>query len=142
MKKPLRRLSLSIFVTIFSAAFLSNAGTIETESGLKYEDIEIGTGDIAEIGDIAVIHFSEWIDDNGEKGTHFFNSRDEGKPITFKVGTDKVIEGWNIGIIGMRVGGKRRLLVPPELAYGPEGAGDVIPPNAKLIIEINLLEVK
>jgi hypothetical protein len=72
----------------------------------------------------------------------FFNSRDQGEPISFKVGTDKVIEGWNIGVIGIQVGGKRRLLVPSKLAYGAEGAGQVIPPNAALIFEIELLEVK
>lgn len=142
MKKPLRRLSLVIFVTILGAAFLSNAGTIETVSGLTYEDIEIGTGDVAQLGDMLVIHFSGWIDNNGKKGDRFFSSRDEGDPISFKLGTDKVMEGWNIGVIGMGVGGKRRLLVPPELAYGPEGSGDVIPTNAALIIELELLEVK
>ena len=142
MKKPLSRLSLLIFVFIFTAAFPANAGIIEKESGLKYEDIEIGTGDIVEVGNIAVIHFSGWIDDNGNKGTHYFNSHDQGKPISFKVGTDKVIQGWNIGVAGMQVGGKRRLLVPSKLAYGAEGTGDVIPPNAALIIEIELLEVK
>jgi peptidylprolyl isomerase len=142
MKKSLGSLSLLIFVFISTAASPANAGIIEKESGLKYEDIEIGTGDIAEVGNIAVIHFSGWVDDNGKKGTQFFNSRDRGEPITFKVGTDKVIEGWNIGVTGMQVGGNRRLLVPSRLAYGAEGAGDVIPPNAALIFEIELLEVK
>lgn len=131
-----------IFVIILGTAFLSNAGTIETASGLTYEDIEIGTGDVAQLGDIVVIHFSGWIDNNGKKGTRFFSSRDEGNPISFKVGTDKVMEGWNIGVIGMGVGGKRRMVVPPELAYGAEGAGDLIPPYATLIIEITLLEIK
>lgn len=142
MKKPLRRLAFVIFVIILGTAFLSNAGTIETASGLTYEDIEIGTGDVAQLGDIVVIHFSGWIDNNGKKGTRFFSSRDEGNPISFKVGTDKVMEGWNIGVIGMGVGGKRRMVVPPELAYGVEGAGDLIPPYATLIIEITLLEIK
>jgi hypothetical protein len=142
MKKPFVCLSLLIFVFLFTVTFPANAGIIEKRSGLKYEDIEIGTGEIAEVGNIAVIHFSGWIDDNGKKGTLYFNSRERGKPISFKVGTDKVIEGWNIGVIGMKVGGKRRLLVPSNLAYGAKGAGNIIPPNAALIIEIELLEVK
>lgn len=142
MRKLLGRLSLLIFIFIFTAASLANEDIVENDSGLKYEDIEIGTGDFVKVGNIAVIHFSGWIDHNGKKGTPFFNSRDQGEPISFKVGTDKVIEGWNIGVIGMQVGGKRRLLVPSKLAYGAEGAGQVIPPNAALIFEIELLEVK
>ncbi len=142
MKKTLGCFSLFIFIFIFTALSLANEDIVENESGLKYEDIEIGTGDFAELGNIAVLHFSGWIDDNGKKGTLFFNSRDQGEPISFKIGTDKVIAGWNIGVIGMQVGGKRRLLVPAKLAYGAEGAGKVIPPNAALIFEIELLEVK
>ncbi|MCP4262628.1 MAG: FKBP-type peptidyl-prolyl cis-trans isomerase [Planctomycetes bacterium] len=126
----------------FTAVSLSNEGIIETESGLKYRDIEIGSGDTAEVGKIAVIHFSGWLDDNGIKGKNFFNSRDRGKPIYFKVGTDKVVEGWNIGVAGMKVGGKRRLMVPSKLGYGAKGAGEVIPPNTALIFEIELIEVE
>jgi peptidylprolyl isomerase len=142
MKKRLRCLGLLLFVFIFTVASPANAGILEKQSGLKYEDIEIGSGDTAGVGNIAVIHFSGWIDDNGKKGTQFFNSRDRGEPISFKVGTDKVIEGWNIGVTGMKAGGKRRLMIPSKLAYGSEGSGDVIPPDAALIFEIELLEVK
>ena len=142
MKKPLGRLGLLFFVFIFIATSPTNAGIIEKVSGLKYEDIEVGAGDMIEVGNIAVIHFSGWIDENGKKGTHFFNSRDRGEPISFKVGTNKVIDGWNIGVTGMLVGGKRRLVVPSKLAYGSAGAGDIIPPNATLIFEIELLEIK
>jgi peptidylprolyl isomerase len=144
MYKQLGRFILLIFIIIITTAFLSptNADIIEMDSGIQYKEIEIGTGDIAKVGNIVVIHFSGWIDDNGKKGNHFFNSRDRGEPISFKVGTDKVIEGWNIGVTGMQVGGKRRLLVPSKLAYDTKGASDIIPPNAALIYEIELLEVK
>ena len=102
----------------------------------------MGTGDVAEVGKIAVIHFSAWLDDYGTKGKEFFDSRDRGKPISFKIGTDKVMKGWNIGVAGMKVGGTRRLMIPSELGYGADGVGDVVPPNADLIFEIELLALK
>jgi peptidylprolyl isomerase len=142
MKKPLVRLNLLIFVLIFTSVYQVNAFIVDKKSGLKYEDVKIGTGDIAEVDKIAVIHFSGWINDNGKKGSHFFSSRNRGETISFKLGTDKVIKGWNIGITGMKVGGKRTLFIPSKLAYGAEGAGGVIPPNASLIFEIELIEVK
>ena len=113
-----------------------------TASGLAYKDFEIGSGELAEVGRVAVIHFTGWIEANGTKGDVFFNSRDRGKPITFKIGTDKVMKAWNIGVTGMNAGGKRRLMVPAELGYGARGVDDLIPPNANLIFDIELLEVK
>ena len=113
-----------------------------TQSGLKYMDLETGTGPVAESGKIAVMQFTAWLDDNGTKGKKIFDSRDRGGPVTFKLGTDKVMEGWNIGVAGMRVGGKRRLMVPSHLGYGNKGAEDIIPQNANLIFEIELIEVK
>jgi len=142
MNKPLGYLCVFIIVCIFTTVTCAEEGITVTESGLAYKDLEIGTGDSAEAGRIAVIHFSGWIDNNGAKGERFLNSRDRGKPITFKIGTDKVILGWNIGIVGMKAGGKRRLMVPGELGYGARGVADLIPPDADLIFDIELLEVK
>ena len=112
-----------------------------TNSGLKYKDLEIGTGAEATIGKIAVIHLTGWLDDNGQKGDQFICSRDYGKPVSFKLGTQKVMQGWNIGVAGMRVGGKRRLMVPSELGYGTKGVPNVVPPNADLIFDVELLKV-
>ncbi len=142
MNKPLGCLGVFIIVCIFTAVTYAQEGTTFTESGLSYEDLDMGTGDSAEVGRVAVIHFTGWLDNNGEKGKSFLNSRDRGKPITFKIGTDKVIKGWNIGIVGMKAGGKRRLMVPGELGYGARGVDDLIPPDADLIFDIELLEVK
>lgn len=105
-------------------------------------DLEAGIGSTAEVGKIVVIHFIGWLDENGEKGKRIFNSRDRGKPVSFKLGTDRVMQGWNIGVAGMKVGGKRRLFVPYELGYGEQGAEDVIPPNTNLIFDIELVGVK
>ncbi len=142
MKKAFGYINILIIAFVFISVSLAKEGFKVTESGLMYKDLEVGTGDTAELGKIAVIHFSAWIDDNSTKGEVFFNSRDGGKPISFKVGTERVIKGWNIGVAGMEVGGKRRLMVPANLGYGASGADDVIPPNADLIYDIELIEVK
>ncbi len=143
MKKSLCYLSVLVILFIFATVPFAEQEVILTESGLKYIDLEAGTGPTAKVGKIAVIHFIGWLDDNGEKGEEIFNSRrDRGKPVLFKLGTDNVIKGWNIGVAGMKSGGKRRLMVPSALGYGATGGGDVIPPNADLIFDIELIEVK
>lgn len=143
MKKSLCYLSVLVILFIFATVPFAEQEVILTESGLKYIDLEAGTGPTAKVGKIAVIHFIGWLDDNGEKGEEIFNSRrDRGKPVLFKLGTDNVIKGWNIGVAGMKFGGKRRLMVPSALGYGATGGGDVIPPNADLIFDIELIEVK
>ena len=142
MKKPLCYLGVLAILFVFAAVPFAEQRIILTESGLKYIDLEAGTGPTAKVGKIAVIHFIGWLDDNGAKGEEIFNSRDRGKPVLFKLGTDKVIKGWNIGVVCMKSGGKRRLMVPSALGYGATGAGNVIPPNADLIFDIELIEVK
>jgi len=142
MKMRIYSTSLIIFILLFSAISPAEDEFTETEKGLKYIDLEIGAFETAEIGKIAVIHFSGWINDDGKKGEAFFNSHKREKPISFKIGTEKVIKGWNIGVPGMKVGGKRRLMVPSELGYGESGVGDVVPPNSDLIFEIELIEVR
>lgn len=108
-----------------------------TSSGLEYYDIKVGDGREARMGDTVVVHYTGWL----TSGKKFDSSVDRGKPFKFEVG-GPVIKGWNEGVQGMKVGGKRQLRIPSNLAYGPRGAGGVIPPNATLIFDIELLEVK
>lgn len=105
---------------------------------LIFEDEVVGTGAEAKAGDSVVVHYTGTL----LSGKKFDSSRDRGQPFTFTLGASEVIRGWDQGVVGMRVGGKRRLLIPSELGYGPNGAGGVIPPNAALIFDIELLEVK
>jgi FKBP-type peptidyl-prolyl cis-trans isomerase len=111
---------------------------VKTKSGLKYIDQKVGKGDKAEKGDTVTVHYTGWLT-NGKK---FDSSKDRGDPFTFELGAGKVIKGWDEGVAGMKVGGKRKLTIPPELAYGKRGAGDDIPPDATLIFEVELLKVE
>jgi len=109
-----------------------------TDSGLKYEDLSEGDGMLCTgRGQTAIVHYTGWLED----GTRFDSSLDRNDPFSFPIDCSYVIPGWDEGVIGMKVGGKRRLTVPPELGYGERGAGDIIPPNATLIFEIELLEL-
>jgi FKBP-type peptidyl-prolyl cis-trans isomerase FkpA len=106
-------------------------------NGLKYVDLKVGDGAIAESGQSATVHYTGWLTD----GTKFDSSLDAGKPFTFRLGAGQVIRGWDEGVKGMRVGGKRKLTIPPDLGYGARGAGGVIPPNATLVFDVELLEL-
>lgn len=108
-------------------------------------DHQIGTGALAESGKSVVVHYTGWLFDSAapdNKGRKFDSSRDRGEPFDFVLGGGQVIKGWDQGVDGMRVGGRRTLTVPPELGYGARGAGGVIPPNATLVFDVELLEVK
>lgn len=142
MKKTLYCSGAFVIIFLFTAVHCTAQEAVVTESGLRYVELEAGTGLTAEIGKFAVIHFKAWLDNNGAKGEMIFDSRDRGKPIAFKLGTDRVIKGWNLGVAGMKAGGRRRVLVNSEMAYGAKGSGDVIPPHADLIYDIELIEVK
>jgi FKBP-type peptidyl-prolyl cis-trans isomerase len=143
MQKLPKYVSMLIIVLVFAAASSAQEGFVVTESGLRYQDLEVGSGEAAETGKVAVIHFTAWRDDNGAKGVQFFDTREQrGKPVAFKVGTDKVMPGWNIGVVGMKVGGRRRLMVPAALGYGAKSVGEVVPPNADLIFDVELIEVR
>ena len=131
-----------IMAVAFTLVSFAGKEIAVTNSGLNYKDLKIGTDSSAKVGKIAVIHFVGWLSDNGKKGKEFFNSYDRGKPVSFKLGTKKVLQGWNAGVAGMKVGGKRRLMIPSELGYGAKGVDDVVPPNANLIFDVELLEVK
>ena len=142
MNKFISFLSIFIFIIVFTSLSFAGNGILLTDSGLKYQDLEIGAGATAEVDNIVVVHITGWLDDNGQKGEEFINSRDRGKPVSFKLSTKKVMQGWNIGVDGMKVGGKRRLMIPSELGYGRKGVDNIVPPNADLIFEVELLEVK
>ncbi|TAD78985.1 MAG: FKBP-type peptidyl-prolyl cis-trans isomerase [Oscillatoriales cyanobacterium] len=110
---------------------------ITTESGLQYEDIVLGTGAEPRAGQTVYVHYTGTLTD----GTKFDSSRDRNQPFSFPIGTGRVIKGWDEGVISMRVGGQRRLVIPSELGYGARGAGGVIPPNATLIFDVELLRI-
>ena len=112
----------------------------KTESGLQYRDIEEGTGAKPEDGQLCVVHYTGWLWEGDAKGKKFDSSKDRGVPFPFHVKAREVIPGWDEGVSSMKVGGKRELLIPAELAYGAKGAGNVIPPNATLLFEVELLE--
>ena len=105
---------------------------------LKYEDLKEGNGEEAKKGDTVEVHYTGWLTD----GKKFDSSVDRKKPFPFKLGAGKVIKGWDEGVAGMKVGGKRKLTIPPELGYGKEGFPGAIPPNAVLIFEVELLKIK
>jgi peptidylprolyl isomerase len=116
--------------------------TMTTPSGLQITDSKIGTGATPQPGQICVMHYTGWLYQGGAKGKKFDSSLDRGQPFEFPLGKHQVIPGWDEGVASMKVGGKRTLIIPPELGYGARGAGGVIPPNATLIFDVELLDVK
>jgi len=116
---------------------------VKTVSGLEYIDQKVGDGDIAVAGDLVDVHYTGWLQNaDGSKGKKFDSSRDRNQPFTFPLGAGRVIKGWDEGVAGMAVGGQRELIIPAKLGYGERGAGGVIPPNATLIFDVELLKVK
>ena len=114
---------------------------IKTPSGLQYEDVVAGTGAAAKAGQRVSVHYTGWLYHDGQAGRKFDSSKDRGDPFAFALGAGNVIKGWDEGVAGMQVGGTRRLVIPPHLGYGARGAGGVIPPNATLLFEVELLAV-
>lgn len=116
--------------------------TITTDSGLQYEDTTAGEGAEAKAGQQVTVHYTGWLrNDDGSQGAKFDSSKDRNDPFQFNLGAGQVIRGWDEGVQGMKVGGKRRLTIPASLGYGARGAGGVIPPNATLIFDVELLAV-
>jgi len=137
-----------LYVFICAALLvLALVGTASAESfttlpsGLEYKNLKVGSGSEAQLGDIALIHFVGWLDKKGQRGQEIYNSRIEQEPVSFVIGTDKVMQGWNEGVIGMKVGGTRLLRIPPELGYGAKAVEEVVPANAYLQFIIELIEI-
>ena len=114
---------------------------ITTASGLQYEDSSPGTGAEAQAGQRVSVHYTGWLFNDGLQGKKFDSSKDRGQPFQFALGGGQVIRGWDEGVLGMKVGGVRRLVIPAALGYGARGAGGVIPPDATLLFEVELLAV-
>lgn len=141
MKKHLLVFSM-LLTGLFFFIQPTEAKIMKTKSGLGYEDAKVGAGTVAVNGKNVSVHYTGWLDEGGKKGKKFDSSLDRGQPFSFSLGAGMVIKGWEEGVAGMKVGGKRTLLIPPALGYGTRGAGDAIPPNANLIFDVELLEVK
>ena len=134
--------AIGLFASVAEPAFAQESKPVELADGLKYTDTQVGAGEEAQKGYIVSVQYTGWLYKNGSKGAKFDSSLDRGKPITFKLGAGQVIKGWDEGISGMKAGGKRTLIIPPNLAYGASGSGGVIPPNATLIFEVELVSAR
>jgi peptidylprolyl isomerase len=130
-------------VPSFNPAMAQAQGkAVTTASGLQVIDTTAGTGASPKTGETCVMHYTGWLYVNGQKGAKFDSSVDRGQPFEFPIGVGRVIKGWDEGVSTMKVGGKRTLIIPPELGYGARGAGGVIPPNATLIFDVELISIK
>jgi len=153
LKSTVTLLLTMVMVTVFSISVLNGKNMeskapaapakvegpgVKTPSGLQYWDLQKGSGTEAVKGTNVTVHYTGWL----TNGKRFDSSLDRSEPFPFKLGAGQVIRGWDEGVAGMRVGGKRQLRIPPELAYGARGAGNVIPPNATLIFDVELLGVR
>lgn len=114
---------------------------IKTDSGLEYIVLQEGSGATPQVGQMITAHYTGWLNANGEPGIKFDSSVDRGEPLSFKIGIGYVIPGWDEGLISMKIGEKRRLFIPADLGYGSRGAGRIIPPNASLIFDVELISV-
>ncbi len=137
------RLSLVAGAVVIAMTASANAAeTVTTPTGLKYQDEVVGTGPQPKAGQQVTVQYTGWLDEGGKKGKKFDSSRDRNQPFSFTIGAGQVIQGWDEGVMSMKTGGKRTLIIPPQLGYGPRGAGGVIPPNATLIFDVELLGAK
>ena len=145
LKGALAALVLVSLTTLSPMAFGAADGApgkmTELANGLKYTDTNVGTGAEATKGHKVSVHYTGWLYNNGAKGAKFDSSLDRGQPFGFALGAGQVIRGWDEGVAGMKVGGKRTLIIPPDLGYGARGAGGAIPPNATLTFDVELLKV-
>jgi peptidylprolyl isomerase len=136
------RLTLIAGAALIAMSTAANAEIVTLPSGLKYQDEVVGTGPEPKAGQQVTVQYTGWLDEGGKKGKKFDSSRDRNQPFTFPLGAGQVIKGWDEGVATMKTGGKRTLIIPPQLGYGARGAGGVIPPNATLIFDVELLGAK
>jgi len=139
--------ALAVIAAIFTSASViftpaRAQPVMTTPDGLQIIDLKVGTGASPKKGQTVVVHYTGWLYTDGKKGAKFDSSVDRGQPFEFPIGQQQVIPGWDEGVATMKVGGKRTLIIPSELAYGSNGAGGVIPPNATLIFDVELLRIK
>ncbi len=132
----------TLMVTTTATPTLALDNKTLTASGLTIIDNKVGAGASPKIGQTAVVHYTGWLYQDGKKGKQFDSSRTRGEPFEFPLGQGKVIPGWDEGVETMKVGGRRTLIVPPQLGYGAAGAGGAIPPNSTLLFDVELLDVK
>jgi FKBP-type peptidyl-prolyl cis-trans isomerase len=135
-------LAIAAAVPLLGRVDAATNQVIEMPNGLKYTDTKTGDGATATPGNKVSVHYTGWLYNNAAKGAKFDSSVDRGQPFQFTLGAHQVIAGWDEGVAGMKVGGKRTLIIPPELGYGAHGAGGVIPPNATLMFDVELLGVQ
>jgi peptidylprolyl isomerase len=135
-------LATATFTAAYPATAQTQGNAMTTPSGLQIIDTTVGTGASPKTGQTCVMHYTGWLSEGGKKGKKFDSSVDRGQPFEFPIGMKRVIGGWDEGVATMKVGGKRTLIIPPELGYGARGAGGVIPPNATLIFDVELLGIK
>lgn len=124
------------------ALLLLAAAPVTLPGGTVAADVKMGKGAAAAAGQTVAVHYTGWLFDGGKRGVKFDSSRDRGEPFAFTLGGGQVIAGWDAGVAGMQVGGKRLLTIPPEQGYGADGAGGVIPPNATLQFDVELIEIR
>ncbi len=140
------RLLVSAILLALAAALLAarpaRAGEVTTPSGLRIIDVKVGVGPVPHAGQTVTVNYTGWLFVNGKQGKKFDSSLDHGAPFSFTLGQGQVIKGWDEGLATMHVGGKRTLIIPPDLGYGASGAGGVIPPGATLMFDVDLLGVK
>ena len=135
-------LTFITFVVVLTVVVLGQGRVITTKSGLKYIDEKVGTGDVAMAGATVQVHYTGWLYVDGKKGKKFDSSVDRGQPFQFRLGGKQVIAGWDEGVEGMKIGGKRELIIPPDLGYGGRDVGNgLIPANSTLDFEVELLKV-
>jgi peptidylprolyl isomerase len=142
MKRVLRTAALFVLCLLVAGGAVAADQFLLTPQGARYQDLKSGTGERAEPGDVVTMHFVFWLDAAGSKGKEIYNTRRERRPVSFVVGTDRVMPGWSDGVIGMKQGGKRLLMLPPALGYGARGVEGVIPPDAALIFVIDLVDLE
>jgi FKBP-type peptidyl-prolyl cis-trans isomerase len=142
VKKIFLIVTLALSFGLAAGAWADDAAFQAGPGGLRFKDLQLGQGPAAVAGQVATIHFVGWIDEHGARGREIYNSRSQGQPVSFVIGTDGVMQGWNEGVKGMKPGGQRLLLVPPSMAWGGRAIDGVVPANAAMMFRIELVSLE